>query len=327
MTGRGAGLAGAEEACETCVMRESARPEWLALALTALAGCPFCVAADMRVRTPRGPIAAGELVVGDRVESVEVATGRAVEGVIVHVRRATRECVALRWRGGELVCTPDHPLYSPERGEYRPASDWVDGRARMLLARTGESVEPVAVESVERCAGVREVVDLSLAAEPRNFVAEGIVVHNKSIALDPPDTDRISEKGPPVGLSATEEPRRFRIRICDGESDTSDINTLRLTATSAVAVAPSGAEPMWLAMYHELDDEATTFDGRVPGTLDTFIDPFSLPEATCDVGFVVGFERVDDEPDGTIAVSWVVSLEFFTDSGGTDAPTLTIEEE
>jgi hypothetical protein len=307
------------------IVTQVSRYRWLAWTLLSPAGWSCCVAASTRVRTPRGEIPAGSLAVGDRVVSVDVATGLAVEGTIVHVRRAIRECVALRWRGGELVCTPDHPLYSPERGDYRPASEWVDGAARVLLARTGESLAEVAVEGCERFAGLHEVVDLTLAGEPRNFVAAGVIVHNKTPAFELPPMETAVMDGPLVGLAAGEEPHLFRVRICDGEDDLADIWSLSIRATSVVAVEPTGADPMWLAMYHERNGEATVHDGEVPVKLEHSVDGWMGLETTCASGFVIGFERVDSGADGTIAVSWEVAVEH--EEGVGDDPTITIVEE
>lgn len=302
-------------------MNGELRPRWFALALLAPAGC--CVAADTRVRTPRGEVAVGALIVGDVVESVDVATGRAVTGTVVRVRRSLRECLALRWRGGELVCTPDHPLYSPEHGDYRPASSWITGDARLLLARTGDALAPVEVASREVFAGTRAVVDISLAAEPRNFVAAGVVVHNKSIALDI-DTETVTAAGPKATLSATDAPREFLVRICDGAADLPRGGTLWFDVTTTGAPPQSGATPMWLAVYHQFDGAATVYDDRVPGYHEIYIDSWDLPEATCSAGVIVGFDRVDDNVDGTIAVEWQARFEFFA-SDAPDAPAIIIE--
>jgi hypothetical protein len=301
------------------------RSGWLAFGVLSSTGCPFCVATSARVRTPAGEVEAGLLRVGDRVVSIDVDSGRVVEGTIVHVRRAIRECVALRWRGGELVCTSDHPLYSPERGDYRPASDWITGGLKVLLAGTGETVAPVAVEAALVFAGVREVVDISLAGEPRNFVAAGVVVHNKSPAFELPPMETVVVGGPLVGLAADEQPHEFRVRICDGADDVTDIWSVWISATSVVAVEPASADPLWLAMYYESDGEATVLDGRVPVKLEHSVDDWMQLEATCSAGFVIGFERVDRGADGTIAVSWEVSVEH--EEGVGNDPTITIVEE
>ena len=111
-----------------------------------------------------GELPAGEVAVGEVVWSIDVATGQRVAATVVQVRRATRECLALRWQGGSLVCTPDHPLYSPEAGAYRPASDWVTGPARTLLIAAEDGVRVVAVEGRETFAGVHEVIDVAPSA-------------------------------------------------------------------------------------------------------------------------------------------------------------------
>ena len=179
-----------------------------------LAAPACCVAASMLVRTVRGEVPAGEVAVGEVVWSVDVATGQRVAATVVQVRRATRECLALRWAGGSLVCTPDHPLYSPETGSYRPASDWITGTARTLLIAVEDGVRVVAVEGSETFAGMHEVIDLSLDLEPHNFVAAGVVVHNKSPATEISEDE---QAGPTVELGPGES-ASFEIHVCaDGE--------------------------------------------------------------------------------------------------------------
>ena len=62
-----------------------------------LASPACCVAASMLVHTVRGEVPAGEIAVGEVVWSVDVGTGQRVAATVVQVRRATRECLALRW--------------------------------------------------------------------------------------------------------------------------------------------------------------------------------------------------------------------------------------
>lgn len=296
------------------------RSRWLALSLLS-AGCPLrCVAATMLVRTRRGEVAAGAVVVGDRVESVDVARGDVVEGVVVQVRRAFRECVALRWRGGELVCTPEHPLYSPERGDYRPASDWITGGLRLLLSRTGEILEQVAVAEVERFASVHEVVDLSLATEPRNFVAAGVVVHNKSPASEEPE----AVEGPAFRLTPTDRSRTFQVKLCADGEDIVDGGQLIVGARSSAEPKPADASELRLTMLVEGLDDAAIHDQAVPAELGLHLDVEKLPDPTCSVGLVVRFERADAAPDGGIAVTW--DAEFRPAEASEAEATLTIDE-
>lgn len=290
---------------------------WLALSLLST-GCPMlCIAATMLVRTRRGEIAAGSIAVGDRVESVDVSRGVVVEGMVVHVRKAVRECVALRWRDGELMCTPEHPLFSPERGDYRPASDWITGEARYLLVRIGDSVEDVAVEAVEKFAGVHEVVDLCLAAEPRNFVAAGVVVHNKS----PPSALDDSVEGPVFTLTPTDRSRTFLLKICADNKDVVLAGELIVGARSTAAPEPELKSDLRLTMSVE---DATIPENVVPAEFGIILDTEGLPNPSCRAGLVVHFERNDAAPDGGVAVTWDAELRLA--EATLDEPTLTVEE-
>lgn len=273
--------------------------------LLALSAPACCIAAQSRVRTTVGLRAAGSLVVGDRVIAIDVTTGRLVEREIVEVRRATRECLALRWRDGALVCTADHPLYAPDRRAWRPASDWVTGGARHLLACVGEALEEVEVEAVEPFVGVHEVVDISLSDEPRNFIAEGVLVHNKTPAVpyDPVEYLTVEEDGPAFTLEAPGDARRFRIHVClDG--DDFPRGNLDVYADPSTSAQLAG-EKLWLSL-----ESSTNLNGPFADTIPAPFFGFhdDLPGDACSEGFVVTFEHVQGPDGAEITVAWEVTV-------------------
>ncbi len=136
-----------------------------------------CLARGTRVKTPRGWRRIEELGIGDEVYAFDHETGELVETVVTATRSVRREVVALEFGGGGLNVTSDHPIYSPERGEYRPAGDWVTGEVSMLLGSDASSVE---LTDSKHFAGLAEVFDITVEHELHNFIAEGVVVHNKS---------------------------------------------------------------------------------------------------------------------------------------------------
>lgn len=258
-----------------------------------LAAPACCVAASMLVRTVRGELPAGEVAVGEEVWSIDVATGQRVAATVVQVRRATRECLALRWQGGSLVCTPDHPLYSPETGAYRPASDWVTGPARTLLIAAEDGVRVVAVEASETFAGVHEVIDLTLDRDPHNFVAAGVVVHNKSPA---PDIDTDEQEGPTVVLGPGES-ARFEIHACADDMDNVDLD-LQVHVVGKTAEAPKDNVTFGLSV--DLDDPQEAVVGTIPFE-DSLTDSSGTP---CEKGVILTLSRTDAGTSGAIEVSW-----------------------
>ncbi len=99
---------------------------------------------------------------------------------ITATKSAKRECVALQFAEGGLIVTSDHPLYCPETRTWAPAGDWALKKRTQLLRITEERVESIAVREVSTFSGVHEVFDLTVEHELHNFVANGILVHNKS---------------------------------------------------------------------------------------------------------------------------------------------------
>lgn len=163
------------------------KKHWLALALgaTALAsGCissDSCVAEGAQVATPQGPRAIESLRVGDVIWAVDPRTGERVATPIVAIRSATRECLALELPDGtSLVCTPDHPIYVAEQRRFLPAVSFMEGKAEQVLQVEEHGVKAVRVRAVHADAGLHRVFDLTVESELHDFVANGVLVHNKS---------------------------------------------------------------------------------------------------------------------------------------------------
>ncbi|MDP2275580.1 MAG: Hint domain-containing protein [Archangium sp.] len=150
-----------------------------------LASCvSTCIARGMLVWTPRGKRPIEDLIEQDTVWCIDPSTGEKVASPITAVARATREVMQLEGEGFSLTCTTDHPLYDPRSKTWAPAGDWVLGQRTSLLLVPEDGAAPRAVEVHTRqvSAGISEVFDLTVMHELHNFVASGVLVHNKSIA-------------------------------------------------------------------------------------------------------------------------------------------------
>ena len=155
----------------------------LAAALLPNAGCFICcVAEGTRVRTLDGERLIEELCLGDVVISIDPESGEQIAAPISAIRSAHRECLSIALSGDRtLVATSDHPVFDPDEGDYFPAGDWALGKRKRLLEVTEQGVQAVEVESTSIYSGVRKVFDLTVDSPHHNFVADGIVVHNKSV--------------------------------------------------------------------------------------------------------------------------------------------------
>lgn len=141
-----------------------------------------CVARGSRVRVPKGSRRVEELKLGDEVVCVDPETGERHVARLCGIRSSRRECLAFTVGAATLRCTSDHPLYDPDTRTWAPAGDWALGR-RAALAHVPED-ETAPLERVSVVAGLAvtldEVFDLTVDHPLHNFVAEGLLVHNKS---------------------------------------------------------------------------------------------------------------------------------------------------
>ena len=145
------------------------------------AGSEFCVAWNTNISTPAGPKLANEIAVGDRVLSVDVATGEQVATTITSRRKGERRVGRLITPRGTLLLTEDHPVYDPLSGEYFPAKSWFRNERSVVLIQTPDGLSRSEVSTTRPNGEPVIVYDFSVESEFRNFIAEGVVVHNKTM--------------------------------------------------------------------------------------------------------------------------------------------------
>ncbi|MGV3625709.1 MAG: Hint domain-containing protein [Archangium sp.] len=144
---------------------------WLVV-MSAMAQMACCIARGAKVKTPRGLRLIEELKVGDEVVVVDPSTLEEHVGRITEVKSAKRECSLIN----SLRLTSAHPLFDTEKNEWAPAGDWLLGSRTHFATVKG----PSKAEHVERFVGIDEVFDLSVDHPLHTFVADGVVVHNKT---------------------------------------------------------------------------------------------------------------------------------------------------
>ncbi len=148
-------------------------------------GCQTsCVAAGSMVLTETGWRPIESLVVGDEIISVCEKSGRQESSQILVIRKATREVGSVSIEGKTLLMTSDHPVYDPIENIYAPAGDWFSGKRSTLALYADENLKQQDIDSREMFVKLSDVFDLTVESELHNFIAEGILVHNKSPIVD-----------------------------------------------------------------------------------------------------------------------------------------------
>lgn len=149
----------------------------------ALCGCntntTSCVARGTRVLTPTGWVPIEDLSVGDEVFAIDESRGARVATKVVAMKSAMREVGCVELAGVRLSMTSDHPVYCPRDEVYAPAGDWFLGRRTCLAMLADDGLREVVVEWARTFVEVTEVFDITVEHDLHNFIAEGILVHNK----------------------------------------------------------------------------------------------------------------------------------------------------
>lgn len=140
---------------------------------------PQCLAAGTKVRTPAGERDIESLAVGDVVDSVDEFRGRAVAVRVVGLfaRGPRRTLRVLLESGRELLATSEHPLFDRSAGRYRAAGELRKGDS--LTLPEGGTLRDSRIVTISD-GPVVPVYDLTVEGPHHNFLANGVLVHNKS---------------------------------------------------------------------------------------------------------------------------------------------------
>jgi hypothetical protein len=96
-----------------------------------------CLEYDTPVRTPEGVRTIGELQVGDPIITVDPESGEETSSRVQRVFHTVGWCRRLEIEGRSVWLTAEPPIYSPERGEFRTAENWLVGELVATLADDG----------------------------------------------------------------------------------------------------------------------------------------------------------------------------------------------
>lgn len=151
-----------------------------------------CVSEDTLILTPNGNIPVERLKTGDEVYSYDFSRGILVPAKIANIRRGYDRCIRFKTDSGAGLCvTTDHPIYSPETRTYEKALKWISAElSEFYMLEQNKTVKanvtllPIGSEKVK-------VFDISVDSPFGNFIANGILVHNKTPPLEvtPPVDD------------------------------------------------------------------------------------------------------------------------------------------
>jgi hypothetical protein len=163
----------------------------------AISGCSedrkVCLGEGTLIATPKGQVPVESLSAFDEVYSVDLSTGKLVVSQVVKIRSSQARCLKLRLEdGGDLVVTGSHPILSPETGRYEPAESWQTGRLKSVHVEIPSGLRAVRVLACEAEEETRRVFDITVASSQRNFLANGVIVHNKVLPIPSPFLSRTS---------------------------------------------------------------------------------------------------------------------------------------
>ncbi len=139
----------------------------------------FCVAEGTKISTPDGKVAVEQLRSGALVWAFDRQREQVVAVNVLAVFQSTSdETIRIN---DDLRTSPDHPLLVKRDGK----ADWMAAaEVRVGDFLFGEGNQLIEVTSVRTEAGQVELFDVAVDG-PHNFFADGVLVHNKSIAWSP----------------------------------------------------------------------------------------------------------------------------------------------
>lgn len=180
------------------------------------------------MRCPEGDRPIEQLAVGDAIIAFDERNGVAMTGYVAAIHRAFVSQVRTVIAAGVRIegISRSHPVFVVDRARYVSAEDLREGERLLVVGRDGRPREVVIskIEAREHPEPSIPVFNLTVGGAPPTFLAEGVLVHNKSIAVDcttlqPRVRVEVALEAPCVG-------DRFPVRALRGPSYCTDSKAL-----------------------------------------------------------------------------------------------------
>jgi hypothetical protein len=138
-------------------------------------------------------MSAEKLNIGDEIYSYDFSQGRLIPAKIVNIRKGNERCVRFYVNSGSsLEVSIEHPIYSPETGTYEKALRWQSTELSEFYTFSQEKPTTAILTSMEISREKIAVYDITVDSPFGNFIANGILVHNKTPPIYPtPPVDNL----------------------------------------------------------------------------------------------------------------------------------------
>lgn len=139
-----------------------------------------CFAAGTKILTPEGPRDIDRLQTGQLVYSVDPATYELIPRRVAATHHHTaRPLLKVELTDGRTLWTTDeHPFYDAATRSYKPAGKLVAGDLVVGLT-PGARAAQLSVAKAAPAGELADVYNITMEGEYANYVADGVLVHNK----------------------------------------------------------------------------------------------------------------------------------------------------
>ena len=140
-----------------------------------------CVGEGTLIATPYGATLIECLQIGDIVISPDPLTNTTHFGRVTAIRTAFSQCLTFSLEGGsELLVTQEHPLWDPVAQKFKPAGKFT--RSSTVTVSDGQlgAMRQLSIVAISSQHVMKRVYDLTISSPTHTFIANGVVVHNKT---------------------------------------------------------------------------------------------------------------------------------------------------
>ena len=143
-----------------------------------------CVGEGTLIATPYGATLIERLQIGDIVISPDPLTNTTYFGRVTAIRTDFRQCLTFSLEGGgELLVTQEHPLWDPVAQKFKPAGTFRSSSSVTVSDGQLGDMRQLSIVAISGQHVMKRVYDLTISSPAHTFIANGVVVHNKTPPL------------------------------------------------------------------------------------------------------------------------------------------------